>query len=62
MDASPSTKSATALHCALCGAGDDGQRGWRIYLAPILRGSYPGHELEVLCPSCAECERGEDER
>ena len=44
-----------ALTCGICGAGDCGERGWRLYLLDA-------RETEALCPGCAERERGEDER
>lgn len=45
------------LACAACGRGDDGARGWRIYLTAAQRAA-----TKTLCPECAERELGEDER
>jgi hypothetical protein len=57
VDASARANLSASLLCDACGLEDDGERGWRVYLADA--GPW---QLETLCPVCAECERGEDER
>jgi hypothetical protein len=47
---------ATLLLCRCCGAATaQFQRGWRAYVDEEQR------SVEIVCPACAERERGEDE-
>lgn len=52
----PETVSST-LACADCGRGDDGTRGWRVYITAARPPA-----TKTFCPDCAERELGEDER
>lgn len=46
---------ATLLLCRSCAAATTRfERGWRAYVAD-------DRTLEIVCPACAERERGEDE-
>ena len=46
---------ATLLHCDCCGDPTPHfERGWRAYVED-------DSSVEIVCPACAERERGEDE-